>query len=307
MASWQAHLFDLVARLMIKRRMKTETDYLKVRAVLSGGSLPAPHGARFTAATLGGIAGEWAESDTPACGTLLYLHGGGYIACSPQTHRPVTGAYALAGFRVFAADYRLAPENPYPAAVNDAEAVYRALQAVTDGPIVISGESAGGGLCLALMLRLRAHGVALPAGAALFSPWTDLAGTGTTISSNEGREAMLWGPGVQQGAALYLGGADAHNPEASPLYGDMAGFPPLLIHVGDREILRDDATRLADRATAAGVHAQLQIWPVVSQAWQLAQSFMPEARQSVTQAAMFLHKAGWDAAIGKTAERIAAE
>lgn len=305
MASWQAHVLDLVVRLMIKRRMKGITDIKKVRAALGGREAPIPPDIRYREAHMGGVAGEWLEHAESGAPVLLYLHGGGYVACSPRTHRPLTAQYAREGFRVYVPDYRLAPEHPYPAAVDDAEAVYDALLRETGGPIVVSGESAGGGLTLALMQRLRAAGKPMPAAVALFSPWTDLAITGRSIQENAGREAMLWGPGASAGAALYLAGADPRDPQASPLYGDWEGAPPMLIHVGAREILRDDAVRMADVARAAGVPVRLRIWPVVIHAWQIAQGFLPEAAASITEAAAFLQGARAVAAARPPAEMVA--
>jgi acetyl esterase/lipase len=154
--------------------------------------------------------------------------------------------------------------------------------------MVVAGESAGGGLALSLMLALRAAGVPLPAAAALFSPWTDLAATGDSIRTNSGRCAMFNGPDVAASARYYLGDTDPRNPLASPLYADLAGLPPLLIHAGADEVLRDDSTRLAERARAAGVPVELKIWPVVPHAWQLAPHLIPEARQSLRESAAFL-------------------
>ncbi|MGS0754470.1 alpha/beta hydrolase fold domain-containing protein [Roseateles sp. GG27B] len=153
-----------------------------------------------TAATAGGVAGEWVEVERPAAGegeageavTLLYLHGGGFVDCSARTHRPLTAAFALQGLRVFAPDYRLAPEHPFPAAPQDAQAVYRALRAAaTHSRIVVAGDSAGGNLALGLLLALRDSGEALPAAAALFSPALDLTGASPSITLNAGRDAMF--------------------------------------------------------------------------------------------------------------------
>ena len=221
---------------------------------------------------------------------LLYLHGGGYFACSAETHRPITAFFAMHGFRVFAPNYRLAPENRFPAAVDDAVAAYRGLLAEVPSPrrLVVAGDSAGGGLSLSLMLVLRAAGAALPAAAALFSPWTDLAATGESVRTNTRRCAMFHGPAVAPTARLYVGDADPCNPLVSPLYADLTGLPPLLIHVGANETLRDDSTRLAEKARSAGVSVELKLWDVVPHVWQLAAHKIPEGRQSLRESAEFL-------------------
>ena len=289
MATLQAHLLDLIIRLQFKRKMNGNTDLASVRRALQSGRLPVPAGISFTPAVVGGVAGEWVTDGKPARATLLYLHGGGYFACSSKTHRPLTAAYAQQGFAVFVPDYRLAPEHPFPAAIDDAEAAWHGL---LDGgrsaeTVAVSGDSAGGGLCLALMLTLAGKRAALPAGAALFSPWTDLAGTGLSVTTNAKRDAMFWAPGLASAAAFYCGTTPATHPLVSPYYADLSGLPPLLIHAGDREILRDDSIRLAERARASGVVVELRIWPVVPHVWQLAQ-FVPEARASVELASSFL-------------------
>ncbi len=290
MASLQAHLLDLLVRTQFKRRMKGVKDVETARRVLQNGSLPVPKDVTYTPASVGGVAGEWVRTTAESGGpTLLYLHGGGYFACSPTTHRPITAAYAKRGFSVFVPDYRLAPEHPFPAAIDDAEKVWAGLLAEghSPGSLTISGDSAGGGLCLALMLTLLRKGSATPAAAALFSPWTDLAGKGHSIVSNAKWDAMFWAPGLISAASFYLGATSPTNDLASPLYADLSGLPPLLVHVGDREILRDDSVRLARSAREAGVSVDLRVWPVVPHVWQLAQ-FLPEARQSVDLASTFL-------------------
>ena len=292
MASLQAHLLDVIIRTRIKPRMKGNTDIAAVRQTLERGAMPPPKGVTFTPGTVGGVAGEWARaSNAQPSATLLYLHGGGYFACSPRTHRPFSGTYAKHGFEVFVPDYRLAPENPYPAAVEDAEAAWQGLLGLGHAPksLCISGDSAGGGLCVALMLSLRDKDLARPAAAALFSPWTDLAATGPSVIANAKRDAMFWAPGLVIGGAAYLGGTPANDPIASPHYADLRGLPPMLIHVGDREILRDDSVRLAEHARNAGIETELKVWPVVPHVWQLA-LFVPEARRSMLEAADFLRQ-----------------
>ena len=302
MASLQAHLLVLFLKLRVKRKMHAQMDVLEARKTLSGIKHKVPPGLAATSDRVGGVAGEWLRREgRDTKGTLLYLHGGGYFACSPQTHRPITGGFARRGLDVFAPDYRLAPEHPFPAAVHDAVAAYRGLLAsgIPPGQIVVGGDSAGGGLTLAMLLSLRDAGDALPAAAILFSPWTDLVGTGDTLRSNARRDAMFPGEGIAQAAAPYLAGADARNPLASPLYGDLTGLPPILIHAGSYEVLLDDSRRLAERARAAGASATLATWPVVPHVWQLFP--LPEAAQSMDQAAAFLL-----AALRGAPERLAA-
>jgi len=158
--------------------------------------------------------------------------------------------------------------------------------------MVIGGDSAGGGLALATMLRLRAEGDALPVAALLFSPLTDLAGTGDSRASNDKRCAMFFATGLGFARDLYLGNrGDPHDPLASPLYADLKGLPPLLIHAGSDETLRDDSTRLAERARAAGVPVEFSLWPAVPHVWQLFHRFVPEGRQSLAAASQFLNRA----------------
>lgn len=292
MASWQAHLAVWVVKWRVKRKLRGVRDYRVARKILNPDPYKVPAASRITSAQVGGVPGEWVDGPSGSKAVLLYLHGGGYFGCSAKSHRPITVAFALQGFRVFAPEYRLAPENQFPAAMDDAVAVYRGLlsEGYSPNQIVVAGDSAGGGLALSLLLALREKGDPLPAGAAVFSPWTDLAATGDSIRTNAVRCAMFHGPDIAHSARYYLGEMDPFNPLASPLYADFTGLPPLLIHVGEDEVLRDDSTRLAERARAAGVRVQLKIWPVVPHAWQLAPHLIPEARQSLRESADFLRK-----------------
>ncbi|MDR3461973.1 MAG: alpha/beta hydrolase fold domain-containing protein, partial [Beijerinckiaceae bacterium] len=187
MASWQAHLLVPVLKWTIKRRLRAGGDVETARRVLGGRRPRISREVRASNETMGGVAGEWSRprGQRPLA-TMLYLHGGGYAACSPRTHRPITNAFAKAGFAVFAPAYRLAPGHPFPAALEDAVAVYRALLARGIAPeqLVVAGDSSGGGLALALLLALRDSGDPLPVAAMLFSPWTDLACTGASIAAN---------------------------------------------------------------------------------------------------------------------------
>ena len=289
-ASWQARVAAFVARRRVRPALADMRDIAAVRAVFDT-PLPAAKGVRYTPATVGGVAGEWVEAKAPATGastTLLYLHGGGFVGCSARTHRPITAAFALQGLRVFAPDYRLAPEHPFPAAPQDALAVYRALRAEAPAArIVVAGDSAGGNLALGLMLTLRDAGEVLPAAAALFSPALDLGGSSPSITLNAARDAIFDPAQLPHLAEAYLAGADPLQTLASPLFGDMTGLPPLLVHVGEAEVLRDDAIRLTQKAREAGVRVELQVYAAVAHVWQLVHQ-LPEARRSVRAAAAFL-------------------
>ncbi len=295
-----------MAAFAVRRRVKPALadlrDIAAVRAAL-GTRLPAAKGVRYTAATVGGVPGEWVEAEAPPAEpgaapgtgatptTLLYVHGGGFVACSPRSHRPLTAALALQGLRVFVPDYRLAPEHPFPAAPQDVLAVYRAMRALDPaGRIVVAGDSAGGNLTLGLLLTLRDAGETLPAAAALFSAALDLTGASPSMTLNAARDAMLNPTQLPLMAAAYLAGADPLQPLASPLFGDLAGLPPLLLHVGESEVLRDDTVRLAQKARAAGVRVELEVFPGVPHVWQLFR-LLPESRRSVGAAAAFLKSA----------------
>lgn len=194
---------------------------------------------------------------------VLYFHGGGYLLGSLNTHVELMGRIARAcRAPVLGIDYRLAPEHPHPAAVDDAVASYDRLLAngITADKIVIAGDSAGGGLTLACLLALKQQGKALPAGAVLLSPWTDLTGSGDSVSTRAEVDPMVSASGLKQTAELYYGCTDPADPLVSPLFGDLRDLPPMLIQVGDFEILLDDSTRLAERAKAQGVDAELEIY-----------------------------------------------
>ncbi len=294
MTSIAAHLLNPFLRYQVKRKLKGATDVGQMRRAFGKNPLPGPRGIRFMPALVG-VNGEWAEAPhgPAAAMTLLYLHGGGYVACSARTHRPITGGFASRRIRVFAPDYRLAPEFPYPAALDDALSAFESLLATGVSPtrLAIAGDSAGGGLALAVLLAAKAKGLPMPARCVLFSPWTDLAATGESLRSNLDRDPMINGARCGEGAMVYLNGADPRDPLASPLYGDLSGLPPLLIHVGEREVLRDDSVRLDVKAREAGVASQLRIWPVVAHVWPLFHAIVPEGRQTLDESAAFIRGA----------------
>ncbi|SAK40021.1 alpha/beta hydrolase domain-containing protein [Caballeronia pedi] len=238
--------------------------------------------------------GEWLTPPATPRATILYLHGGGYYFCSPRSHRAITFGLAVpANARVFSLDYRLAPEHRFPAALDDSVAAYRRLleDGVPAQSIVIAGDSAGGGLALATLLAVRDARDPLPAAGVLFSPWTDLTCGGDSMRTNDGRDPMYHASVFPRVAAQYLGTADARTPYASPLFGAFEGLPPLLIQVGDTELLLDDSTRVAAQARAAGVRVELDIWRDVPHIFQIWAPFMPEAREALARAATFIDAA----------------
>lgn len=224
---------------------------------------------------------------------ILFLHGGAYICGSPELYRQLLWRIAgAARAEVAAIDYRLAPEHPFPAALDDAVAAWRALLIEGGEPqqIAVVGDSAGGGLTLALALRLRDAGEPLPGAVVALSPWTDLACTGESLYRKAAADPILNPDDVAHLAGFYLSGADPHSPYASPLYGDPRGLPPTLIQVGSDEILRDDAVRMADRMRLAGVPVELESWPRMPHVWHAFAALLPEARQAIARIGEFLHR-----------------
>jgi len=224
---------------------------------------------------------------------ILYLHGGAYFLNYDSPHRDLVARLGRrAQMRALLLDYRLAPEHPYPAALEDALAAYQWLlsQGYTPANITIAGDSCGGGLALATLLKLREAGISLPAGAACISPWTDLAGSGASMESNAKVDFINSVDNLKISAKLYAGIHDLKNPFISPLYADLTGLPPLLIQVGTREVLLDDSTRLAEQARGAGVDVTLEIWKGMFHVFQLGAGFMPEARKAVDNMAVFIRR-----------------
>lgn len=227
--------------------------------------------------------------------SVLYLHGGGYIACSPETHRMLVAAVVQRlGARAWVPQYRLAPEHVFPAALDDALAAYRHLldvERVDPSTLIIAGDSAGGGLALALGQAIRDRGWPLPAAMVTFSPWTDLAATGASLDENSDRCAMFAGETIRRAAPLYAGDQDPRTPGMSPLYGSFRGLPPLLVHASTDEVLRDDALRVVARARADGVMVQSRLWPRVPHVWQFFSAVLPEARESLDEVVTFVREA----------------
>lgn len=228
---------------------------------------PEAEGVTYEVATIGGVAGWWCRPRRQATegAAILYLHGGAYVLGSAAAYRNFVGQIAArANASIFVADYGLAPEHPFPSAIDDAEAVYHGLAESGLSRLILAGDSAGGGLALALLLSMTAaaRGGTLPKplAAVVMSPWTDLALTGESIAARATSDPLLTREALEQAAQLYLGDADRNDPRASPLYGEFVGLPPVLFHVGEDEILLDDSARLADRIEAVDGVAQMHVW-----------------------------------------------
>jgi acetyl esterase/lipase len=236
-------------------------------------------------ASANGVPGEWITAPNSSdAATIFYLHGGGYTIGSVNTHADMVSRICRAsGARAFSLDYRLAPENPFPAAVEDATKAYRWLlgQGIRPESIVISGDSAGGGLSLATLLSLKDAGDPLPGAAVLLSPWTDLLATGESMKTRKAADPMINPDLAIQGAIQYHGATPASDPLVSPLYGDFHGLPPMLIQVGDAEVLLDDSTRVAERAKAAGVDVTLEVWDEMIHVFQIFAPMLTEGQQAI--------------------------
>ena len=257
--------------------------------------VPPPDDVAFSPTTIGAMQAEWSLAPgSDARRVLLYFHGGGYCSGSITSHRAMVGRVGRdAAIRTLAIAYRLAPEAPYPAALEDALAAWRFLrdQGYAPGSIAIGGDSAGGNLTLALMLRLRAMGEALPAAAWLVSPWLDLRMTGKTLDSKADIDPLINRDYLTGLAAAFLAGHDPGDPVVSPLYADLAGLPPVLIQVGSSETLLDDAVRGAAALGAAEVRTTLEIWPHMIHAWMLWSERLTAGRAASDHAARWLRAA----------------
>ena len=234
--------------------------------------------------------GEWIIPRDPQENTvILCIHGGGFVSCSARTHRPITAALARkTGIKVFAVDYRLAPENCFPAALDDVFECYKRLKEMGVREIVLAGDSAGGGLVMSLLIRIREAGLDQPDCAVCFSPWTDLTGNSETILSNNGADAMFYPENVIDFGRAYLGEASPRNSAASPVLADHKGLCPILFQVGSTEMLLDDSRTIHANILTAGGTSELKIFDGLPHCWQMLNWFVPEAGQALRQASDFI-------------------
>lgn len=259
------------------------------------GSTPTRRDTTVTRVADGDVGGEWVATSathTPER-VVMHVHGGAYVMGGPHTHRGIARDLSRAsGGRVFLPRYRLAPEHPYPAAIDDVEAAWRWLVddlGVDPSMVALSGDSAGGGMALSLLLRLRDQGGPLPACYVGLSPWTDLTMSGESVRANNGRDLMFGTVSldlVDRLPALYA--SDVSDPFVSPLFADLRGLPPMLVHAGSHELILDDSIRLVERARAAGVDASLGLFEGM---WHVFQAFpLPETRRSMTEIGGFVRR-----------------
>ena len=261
-----------------------------------GSAWPVADDVKLGAVDLDGVPGEWSIAPgSDASRVLMFFHGGGYCSGSIASHRRmVTEAGRYAGARTLAVGYRLAPEHPSPAALDDALVAWRFLrrQGIAAARIAVGGDSAGGGLTAALINRLRASGDEKPACAWLVSPWTDLTMSGSTMASKDAADPLIHKPYLEELAAAYLPATlDRKDPRVSPLCADLRGFPPLLVQAGSDETLLDDAVRFAAAAGAADVAGTLEIWPRMIHAWPLWNARLEAGRRALARAGAFISAA----------------
>jgi len=294
MPSLRARLINRYVRMKLKSLPLPDIDAKELRARTEAGALPLSPKSVSIEETISPIPGEWERpADVEPGRTILYFHGGGYYFGSPRLMRTISSRLAmLARAPAFSLDYRLGPENKCPAATEDALAAFDWLvsEGVKPEEIYVGGDSAGGGLALALMQALKDRGSALPGGAFLFSPWADLAARGASIDENDEKCAMFTADTVRRGGAHYAGDMPLDDPRASPLYGRFEGLPRLFICASTDEVLRDDAVRVAEKARAAGVQVELHIEKGLVHIWPIFAPIMPEGVRTLKAAAAFIRK-----------------
>ena len=256
--------------------------------------LPVEADVKCEPVSAGGVKAEWISAPGADAGrAILYLHGGGYVIGSINTHRAISGRISRAAkARVLLIDYRLAPEHPFPAAVEDSVAAYRYLlaQGIRPGRLAIAGDSAGGGLTIATLVAIKEAKLPMPAAGVGLSPWVDLEGIGESMTTKDKADPMVHKDGLVSMAAAYLAGKNPRTPLAAPLYADLSGLPPLLIQVGTAETLLDDSTRLAERARKSGVNVTLEPWENMIHVFQAFAPILDEGQQAIEKIGAFVLK-----------------
>ena len=295
MPSLTARLIRGVIRRRIKPTSISDRFVEQIRKATDGRPPPSMLGRHVDHRPIG--VGEYGRATGEWVGVsasrrhVLYLHGGYYIAGRPRTYRNLAGRLASGiAAEVLLVDYRLAPETPHPAALDDAVDAYQGLldTGVDPAAVAVAGDSAGGGLALALLQRARAEGLPMPGAAVLFSPWVDLTCSGGSIDTNDENDDMLSAAALRTAAAFYAGHIDLNAPGISPLFGDLSGLPPLFVTVDNSETLLDDSLRLVDRCRAVGGRAELQQNSGLFHAWPMTAPYVREARRTLADVVTFL-------------------
>ncbi|KFL26668.1 hypothetical protein JP74_11245 [Devosia sp. 17-2-E-8] len=294
MASPEAHIE--IARLFAERQEEDVPLAIARRNwEEEAGKLPLPEGAQFKPVIAGGVPSEW--MDMPGSDprrVFLFLHGGGYNAGSPKTHRKLAAQLAQAtGTRVLMPDYRLAPEHPFPAAVKDALLAFGWLlsEGFKPSDIIVGGDSAGGGLALSMLLALREAGAEMPRAAVLLAPWTDLTVSSLSYERLRENDPIIVPERLRRAGTWYAGRRDPRDPMASPMFADLAGLPPMLIHAGGNEVMLDDSAVFAERAQAAGCDVTFKIWPELWHVFHHAAPDVPEASEAIAEIGAYVHRA----------------
>jgi epsilon-lactone hydrolase len=286
---------DDIRALLTSKPRPVGWEERRARIEEVGAVWPVADDISLTPIEIDGLPAEWSEAPgADRESALLFFHGGGYCSGSILSHRRlVTEAGRAAGVRTLAVGYRLAPEHPFPAAFDDALTAWRFLlrQGLEAGRIAVGGDSAGSGLTIALINRLRAAGEASPSCAWLISPWTDLTLSGETLATKDAVDPLIHEPYLAELTAAYLaGGVAADDPRVSPLFSELEGFPPTLIQVGSAETLLSDSARLAARLGEADVRVTLEIWPHMIHAWPLWNAHLEEGRRALAGAGAFIRR-----------------
>jgi monoterpene epsilon-lactone hydrolase len=283
-------------REVIKARPRaSELAQMRIDADARSKAFVLPSDVTVEPVSANGVRAEWTSTpDADTSGAILYLHGGGYVLCSLDSHRHLAAEVGrAAGTRTLAIDYRLAPEHPFPAPVEDTVAAYRYLldSGLKANRITLAGDSAGGGLVVGAMLAIREAGLPLPGCGWCISPWVDMEALGLSFTDRAATDPTVQKAGIQMMAQWYLGGADPRHPHAAPIHGDLRGLPPLLIQVGAAETLLDDSIALARKAGAADVFVDLQIWPEMIHIWHIYFPMLAAGRRAIALGGSFVRNA----------------
>lgn len=294
MPSWQSAFFARVSRMARPRTVGLDGEIEELRrqySYLSDRFGTAPQDAVFETSQVGPVKGEWVRTgDIATHRLILYFHGGGYVAGSPETHRPLVARLCQAAQAVaFVPSYRLAPEFAFPAGLRDGIDAYRYLlqRGVQPSSIALAGDAAGGGLAFACLLAIRNAGLAMPAACIAMSPWADLSLSGWSMLQNARNDAALSWELLFISARHYLKKSSPTDPYASPVFASFHDFPPIMVHAGSLEILRDDASRIGERAAEAGVPVSVEIYDGMQHVFQ-ASPYVPEARVSLNRLGQFI-------------------